>query len=153
MISINLEETYPRQQSLTAASDQFALRVSEFYGGFPVEKRKVLESTQNDHKEVLQLLTGRQIRICLQRNPENFEIQAAAYREINLSFVSELTERDLDILCTLTSQRSVSFHSIPGFRDLSDQEEAYGKEVDDVLGKLLVITGRVAPENARKGAT
>lgn len=171
MTRLVLSEDYPRQQTFTSIGKQFADRLNEFFGGWSIDKREIVSTTDWEQKEYLELSNGRQLNIILVRSEKTFEVTATASYAFNDDYLEKFTLKDMDYLsglvaedgkdlkgmekeetfnylCTLAIQRSLSLVEIPAtpFK-LSDEEKIEEEKLSYLVPKLMIVTGQAMEKN------
>lgn len=139
-------ETYPRDQVNTETMAQFIERMREFFGGTyslsAVRNKEVIQSNEFSMIVAIHFHPGYPVQLVLKRNQETFEITCTAYRVFNREALSQLSEEELELLCTLAVQESLRLMRLPGQYELMNEEKVIKQKVEQLVPKLMLITGR-----------
>lgn len=172
MGKVVLTEHYPRQQTFTAAGKQFADRLNEFFGGgWVIDKREILATTEFKQEEYVELSNGRQMNVTLSRSEVTFEVTATASYVYNDNYLEKFTLEDLDYMSELVAsagkdiqgmgryetfdylyglagQRSLSLMEIPGTEStLSNEEKVEEEKLSYLVPKLMITIGKAKEKN------
>lgn len=150
-----LTESYPRDQVNEEAMTQFIERMREFFGGTQtlseVRNKDVIQKSEFSMIVTAHFHPGYPVRLVLKRDQETFEITCTAYRVFNREALLQLSEAELDLLCTLAVQKSLGLIRIPGQKPLNKEEQLLDEQLSYLIPKLMIITGQATEDNFMKG--
>jgi len=146
MPKLLFSETYPFEAK-TTINDTYE-RIFTFFGG----EVEILERTETENsdlmrKEDLTLSNGYQLTLIVEAKPEEKELKISVYRRFNPKYLEQLTEEDIDLLCTLAVQRSLKFFSIEGMPPLTKEEHREEEQLSYLIPKLMIATGQATATN------
>ena len=150
-----LTESYPRDQVNEEALKQFIERMREFFGGTQtlssVTNKEVIQENEFSMIITAHFHPGYPVQLVLERNQETFEMTCTAYRVFHRKELLQLSEAELDLLCTLAVQKSLSLMRIPGQESLNKEEQLLDEQLSYLIPKLMILTGKATEDQFMKG--
>lgn len=135
-----LSKVFSKQLNIGTALSYFIEDILSILGeNVIVLERNPITFSEYFYVELIIFSNDSKIRTSLRRIPETLDIEAMAFSEPNVAYLSTLTTEELSVMCSLVKEK---------YHQLENQKywEVDKKEIEVVnglLNKLQVITGEI----------
>lgn len=145
MAKLLLKDVYPFQSKITI-NDTYN-RVTNLFGDHvTIIDCKVVEEKDLLHVEYLSLSNGQQLKLIVESDPEQEQLNISVYRQPNRDYFIEVTDEELDLLCSLAIQQSLTHFSLDG-TPLLKEEQQEEEQLSYLIPKLMILTGQATETN------